>query len=73
MDHGAADEFSSDGGPQFTSTAFTEFLQTWGVAHRLSSVTGFDLTTRDSCCMILVEVFMNHISLENSYCMNHIE
>ena len=34
----APDKFSSDGGPQFTSTAFTDFLQTWGVAHHLFSV-----------------------------------
>ena len=69
MDHGAGDEFSSDGGPQFTLTTFTEFLQTWGVAHCLSSVTGFDITTRDLCYIILVEVFVKHISLENSYFM----
>ena len=38
VNYGAPDEFSSDGGPQFTSTAFTEFLQTWGLFHCLSSV-----------------------------------
>ena len=38
MNYGAPDEFSSDGGPQFTLTAFTEFLQIWGVSHHLSSV-----------------------------------
>ena len=36
--YGAPDEFNSDGGPQFTLTAFTEFLQIWGVALCLSSV-----------------------------------
>ena len=30
--------FSTDGGQPFTSTAFQEFLQTWGVKHRRSSV-----------------------------------
>ena len=34
---------------------------------------GFDLMTRDSYFMILVEVFMNHILAENTYFMNHIE
>ena len=31
------EEFSSDGGPQFTSTEFQTFLKDWGVHHRLSS------------------------------------
>ena len=30
------EEFSSDGGPQFTSTEFQTFLKDWGVHHRLS-------------------------------------
>ena len=34
---------------------------------------GFDLATRDSCFTILVEVFTNHISLENSDFINYIE
>ena len=34
---------------------------------------GFDLTTHDSDFTILVEVFMNHISAENTYFTNHIE
>ena len=38
MNYGAPDEFSSDGGPQFISTVSTEFLQTWGIARCLSSV-----------------------------------
>ena len=29
--YGAAENLSSDGGPQFTSTAFTDFLKQWGV------------------------------------------
>jgi len=35
---GIPDELSSDGGPEFTSTATREFLKTWGIHHRLSSV-----------------------------------
>ena len=35
--YGAAEELSSDGGPQFTSTAFQQFMKNWGVTHRLSS------------------------------------
>ena len=38
MAYGAAEELSSDGGPQFKSHKFEEFLKAWGVRHRLSSV-----------------------------------
>ena len=36
--YGAPEELSSDGGSVFTSYAFQNFLTTWGVDHRLSSV-----------------------------------
>ena len=35
---GAPEELSTDGGPPFTSSTFQEFLKTWCVRHRLSSV-----------------------------------
>ena len=35
--------------------------------------TGFDLAARDSYFTILVEVFTNHILVENTYFTNHIE
>ena len=35
--HGAAEEISSDGGPEYTATETEQFLKRWGVAHRLSS------------------------------------
>ena len=36
--YGAPEELSTDGGPPFTSSTFQEFLRTWCVKHRLSSV-----------------------------------
>ena len=36
--YGTPDEISTDGGQPFTSTAFQDFLHTWGVRHRRSSV-----------------------------------
>ena len=36
--YGAPEELSTDGGPPFTSSTFQEFLKTWCVKHRLSSV-----------------------------------
>ena len=35
----APEELSTNGGPSFTSCIFQEFLRTWCVKHRLSSVT----------------------------------
>ena len=35
-------------------------------------ISGFNLTICDSYFMVLIEVFMNHISAENTYFMNHI-
>lgn len=35
--YGVAEEVSTDGGPQFRSHEFSEFLKHWGVTHRLSS------------------------------------
>jgi hypothetical protein len=34
---GVPEEFSSDGGPEFSSGALREFLRRWGVQHRISS------------------------------------
>ena len=36
--YGVSEELSSDGGPQFMSKGFQDFLKVWGVKHRLSSV-----------------------------------
>ncbi|MEL6802917.1 MAG: DDE-type integrase/transposase/recombinase, partial [Bacteroidota bacterium] len=35
--YGAPEEFSSDGGPQFTAHEFQKFLADWSIRHRLSS------------------------------------
>ena len=37
------------------------------------SIPGFDLTTRDSYFLTLVEVFTNHILAENTYFTSRIE
>ena len=39
----------------------------------LNGSSGFDLTTRDSYSTILVEVFTNLSSEENTYLTNHLE
>ena len=33
--YGVTEEFSSDGGLQFTAQFFQQFLQDWGIAHCL--------------------------------------
>ena len=35
--YGRPDRLDSDGGPQFQSEAFGQFLSTWGITHRVSS------------------------------------
>ena len=35
---GIPDELATDGGPEFVATSTREFLKTWGIHHRLSSV-----------------------------------
>ena len=35
--YGVSEEISSDGGPQFTSSSFQQFLKNWGVNFRISS------------------------------------
>ena len=35
---GIAEELSSDGGPEFMSTDFKQFMKQWGIHHRVSSV-----------------------------------
>ena len=61
MNYGAPDEFSWDIGPRFTSTAFREFLQTWGVAHHLSSVSYPQFNDRAEAA----EKTVKHIIQEN--------
>ena len=36
--YGTPEELASDGGPEYTSNDIRQFLRTWGVNHRLSSV-----------------------------------
>ena len=46
--YGAPEEFSSDGGPPFTSLPFTQFLRDWAVKHRLSSAATNSLMVEQS-------------------------
>ncbi|XP_048237502.1 uncharacterized protein K02A2.6-like [Haliotis rufescens] len=52
---GIPDELSSDGGPEFTASATREFIQTWGVHHRLSSVAFPQSNCRAEACVKTVK------------------
>ena len=56
----------------FYNSLCIKVLYTWSY-RKYNMSTLFDLMTRDSRFTILVEIFTNHISLENSYFTNHIE
>ena len=63
---------------QFSSTIVKTFLcQNFSFERMTENFplisTEFDLTTRDSYSMILVEVLTNHILAKNTYFTNHIE
>ena len=51
MNYGVPEEFSSDGGPQFTSTSFQNFLKKWAVQHQLSSVGYPQFSGRDEAAV----------------------
>ena len=51
MNYGAPEEFSSDGGPQFTSISFQNFLKKWRVQHQLSSVGYPQFSGRDEAAV----------------------
>ena len=71
LNSGPPDEFSSDGGPQFTSNAFTEFLQTWGVAHCLSSVSYPQSNVRAEAAVKNAKPQENTASKGNSAVLQH--
>ena len=64
---GIPEEISSDGGPEYTSPMFSDFMEKWGVRHRCSSVSNAQSNGRAEVCVKSVKrLLRTNVSADGS-------
>ena len=64
---GIPEEISSDGGPEYTSQMFSDFMEKWGVRHRCSSVSNAQSNGRAEVCVKSVKrLLRTNVSADGS-------